>query len=167
MNVERLLENAIFASRWLQVPMYIGLIGGLLVVTVKFALEFAHLVPRAFSADEAEVIIGVLALVDMVLVANLLLMVVFSGYENFVSKLDLKGHEDVPDWLGHIDINGLKLKLITSIVAISSIQLLKGFYNVGTLADRELMWMLVMHITFVASGVLMALMDKLSVRESA
>jgi uncharacterized protein (TIGR00645 family) len=166
MTVERLLENAIFASRWLQVPMYIGLIGGLLVVTAKFALEFAHLVPRVLGADEAEVIIGVLALVDMVLVANLLLMVLFSGYENFVSKLDLKGHEDVPDWLGHIDINGLKLKLITSIVAISSIQLLKGFYNVGTLADRELMWMLVMHIAFVSSGVLMALMDRLSAKEA-
>lgn len=164
MAVERFLENAIFASRWLQVPMYIGLMGGLLIVTVKFLLEFAHLVPRVYGANEAEVIIGVLALVDMLLVANLLLMVLFSGYENFVSKLDLKGHEDVPSWLGHIDINGLKLKLITSIVAISSIQLLKSFYNVATIADRELMWMLGMHIAFVVSGVLMAWMDRISGR---
>jgi uncharacterized protein (TIGR00645 family) len=161
MAFEKLLENAIFASRWLQVPMYVGLIGGLLVITVKFILEFAHLVPLVYSASEAEVIIGLLALVDMVLVGNLLLMVLFSGYENFVSKLDLEGHADVPNWLGHIDINGLKLKLITSIVAISSIQLLKGFYNVATIADRELMWMLGMHITFVVSGVLMAWMDRL------
>ena len=165
MAIEKLLENAIFASRWLQVPMYLGLIGGLIVVTAKFMFEFAHLVPQVYGAGESDVIIGVLALVDMVLVANLLLMVLFSGYENFVSKLDLKGHEDVPAWLGHIDINGLKLKLITSIVAISSIQLLRGFYNVATLADRELMWMLIMHITFVGSGVLMALMDRLSERE--
>ncbi len=162
MAIEKLLESAIFASRWLQVPMYVGLIGGLIVISAKFMFEFAHLVPQVYGAGEADVIIGVLALVDLVLVANLLLMVLFAGYENFVSKLDLKGHEDVPSWLGHIDISGLKLKLIASIVAISSIQLLRGFYNVATISDRELMWMIGLHITFVGSGVLMALMDRLS-----
>jgi len=165
MHLERILENAIFASRWIQVPMYLGLIGALLVVTVKFAIEFVHLVPQIYAASENDVIVAVLALVDMVLVANLLLMVLFSGYENFVSKLDLKGHEDVPTWLGRIDVSGLKLRLIASIVAISSIQLLKGFLNVGTLGDRELMWMTGVHITFVVSGVLLALMDRLSERE--
>ena len=137
----------------------------MIVVTAKFALEFVHLVPQIYGAAESGLIIGVLALVDMVLVGNLLLMVLFSSYENFVSKLDLKGHEDVPSWLGHIDINGLKLKLIASIVAISSIQLLKGFFNVATVSDRELAWMLGMHVTFVTSGVLMAWTDLLSERK--
>jgi uncharacterized protein (TIGR00645 family) len=162
MSLERILENAIFASRWIQVPMYIGLIGALAIVSVKFVIAFIHLAPEIYAASENDVIIGVLALVDMVLVGNLLLMVLFSSYENFVSKLDLKGHEDVPAWLGHIDVNGLKLKLIASIVAISSIQLLKGFMNVGTLSDRELMWMTGVHVTFVVSGVLMAWMDRVS-----
>ena len=134
---ERRLESIIFQSRWLLAPLYLGLVLSILVLLGKFVKEFLHLIPMVVSGDSGNVIVGVLSLVDIVMIANLLVLIIFAGYENFVSKLDLKGHEDVPDWLGHIDINGLTLKLITSIVAISSIQLLKSFYNVATIADRE------------------------------
>lgn len=161
-RLEHALEETIFGSRWLLAPLYIGLVGSLAVVLVKFVQEFVHLVPLTLSASEAEIILAVLALVDMTLVANLILMVVFAGYENFVSKIDVAGHKDRPDWMGKVDVSGLKLRLIASIVAISSIQLLKSFMNVRDVPDREMAWMVGIHVVFVVSGVLLAVMDRIA-----
>lgn len=161
-RLEHALEETIFGSRWLLAPLYIGLVGSLAVVLVKFVQEFLHLVPLTLAASEAEIILAVLALVDMTLVANLILMVVFAGYENFVSKIDVAGHKDRPDWMGKVDVSGLKLRLIASIVAISSIQLLKSFMNVRDVPDREMAWMVGIHVVFVVSGVLLAVMDRIA-----
>jgi len=117
--------------------------------------------PAVFTMSESAVILAILTLIDLSLAGNLLLMVIFAGYENFVSKIDTGGHEDRPDWMGKVDFSGLKLKLIASIVAISGIQLLRTFMDVQNTSDRDLQWMLLIHITFVVSGVLLALMDKL------
>ncbi len=161
-RLEHALEETIFGSRWLLAPLYIGLVGSLAVVLAKFVQEFLHLVPLTLAASEAEIILAVLALVDMTLVANLILMVVFAGYENFVSKIDVAGHKDRPDWMGKVDVSGLKLRLIASIVAISSIQLLKSFMNVRDVPDREMAWMVGIHVVFVVSGVLLAVMDRIA-----
>ena len=125
--VEHLLEVVMFRSRWFLAPMYIGLVGGLLLMLVKFVQEFIHIFEHIVDTPEKEVVLSILGLVDITLVANLLIMVIFSGYENFVSKIDVATHEDRPSWMGHVDYSGLKLKLIGSIVAISAIDLLKAF----------------------------------------
>ena len=127
--IEKLIETIIFGSRWILAPMYLGLVGGLVILMMKFAQEFMHIIVHFFSATEQEVMISILALVDMSLVANLLIMVIFSGYENYVSKIDTAGSEDRPEWMGKVDFSGLKLKLIGSIVAISAIDLLKAFMH--------------------------------------
>ena len=165
--MESFIENLMFRSRWLLAPMYLGLVGGLVFLLIKFGQEFFHIAMHIFSASEREVVLSVLALVDMTLVANLLIMVIFSGYENFVSKIDVANHEDRPDWMGKVDYSGLKLKLIGSIVAISSIDLLKAFMHqadpsVTPLSDSQLGWMIGIHATFIISGVLFAIMDKLA-----
>jgi uncharacterized protein (TIGR00645 family) len=162
MPIERNLERGIFASRWLLAPFYVGLVGSLVLLLIKFVQEFIHLVPRVLELSDTEALLGVLTLVDLSLAANLLLMVIFAGYENFVSKIDAADHEDRPDWMGKIDYGGLKLKLLTSIVAISAIQLLKAFMNVHELTNEELAWMAGIHLVFVVSGVLLALMDRLA-----
>jgi uncharacterized protein (TIGR00645 family) len=162
MPIERNLERGIFASRWLLAPFYVGLVGSLVLLLIKFVQEFIHLVPRILELSDTEALLGVLTLVDLSLAANLLLMVIFAGYENFVSKIDAADHEDRPDWMGKIDYGGLKLKLLTSIVAISAIQLLKGFMNVGETSSEDLAWMVGIHLTFVVSGVLLAWMDRLA-----
>jgi uncharacterized protein (TIGR00645 family) len=162
MPIERNLERGIFASRWLLAPFYVGLIGSLVLLLVKFVQEFLHLLPQVLDLSETEALLGVLTLVDLSLAANLLLMVIFAGYENFVSKIGAADHEDRPEWMGKIDYGGLKLKLVTSIVAISAIQLLKAFMNVGEISSDELAWMVGLHLTFVVSGVLLAWMDRLA-----
>jgi len=128
---------------------------------VKFMQELAHVAPAVSTMSESAVILAILTLIDLSLAGNLSLMVIFAGYENFVSKIDTGDHEDRPDWMGKVDFSGLKLKLIASIVAISGIQLLRTFMDVQNTSDRDLQWMLLIHITFVVSGVLLALMDKL------
>ena len=165
--IEHLLEAAMFRSRWVLAPMYIGLVGGLGLMLVKFIQEFAHIVVHIIDSPEQEVVLSVLGLVDITLVANLLIMVIFSGYENFVSKIDVANHEDRPDWMGHVDYSGLKLKLIGSIVAISAIDLLKAFMHQSTvgiehLNNSQMAWMLAIHFTLILSGVLFAIMDKIS-----
>ncbi|WP_349257172.1 TIGR00645 family protein [Magnetovibrio sp.] len=159
--MERNLERLIFASRWIMAPFYLGLVVSLAMLLVKFTQELFHVAPAVFSMSESTVILAILTLIDLSLAGNLLLMVIFAGYENFVSKIDTGGHEDRPDWMGKVDFSGLKLKLIASIVAISGIQLLRSFMDVQNTSDRDLQWMLIIHITFVVSGVLLALMDKL------
>ena len=162
MHLERYLEHAIFRSRWIMAPVYLGLSGALLLLTAKFVQELVHIVPQTFHLGEEQLVLACLTLVDLALVGNLLLMVVFAGYENFVSKIDVSDHVDRPSWMGKVDMSGLKIRLIASIVAISSIQILKVFLNVEDYEDRHLGWMVAIHLTFVVSGVLLALMDFLA-----
>lgn len=159
--IERTMERLIFASRWILAPFYLGLILALCMLLVKFSQELFHVFPAVVSLSESEVIVAVLTLIDLSLAGNLLIMVIFAGYENFVSRIDTSDHEDRPDWMGKVDFSGLKLKLIASIVAISGIQLLREFMDVANASKDDLMWMLIIHMTFVISGLLLALMDYL------
>ncbi len=159
--IERRFEQIIFASRWLLAPFYLGLVIALGLLLIKFLQEVVHIAPHVLEMAEKDVLLAVLTLIDLSLAGNLLLMVIFSGYENFVSKIDVANHEDRPDWMGKVDFGGLKLKLIASIVAISGIHLLKSFMNLANVTQNELMWLVIIHMTFVVSGVLLALMDRL------
>ncbi len=164
-HVETFVEKALFAARWLLAPFYFGLAISLIVLLIKFLAELLHLLHGAFSLTESDVILGVLALVDLCLTGSLLIIVIFSGYENFVSRIDHTGHKDWPAWMGTIDFSGLKLKLLSSIVAISAIQLLKQFMSIKIVTpenERVLFWMVVIHVVFVASSVLLALSDRIS-----
>jgi len=159
---ERSLEAMLFASRWLLAPFYVGLALSILVLLIKFVEEFFHIASRAFDSTEAGVVLGVLSLVDLALTGSLLVIVIFSGYENFVSRIDHSKHKDWPAWMGTIDFTALKLKLLSSIVAISAIQLLKQFMDVKTSSDRDLFWYVVIHLVFVGSSVLLALSDRIA-----
>lgn len=161
-SFENVLEKVLFASRWILAPFYLGLAVALFVLLIKFASELAHITMHAFTSTESEVILGILALVDLTLTGSLVVIVIFSGYENFVSKIDHSGHRDWPEWMGTIDFTGLKLKLLSSIVAISAIQLLKQFMSVSTVSERDLMWLVIIHVVFVVSSVLLALSDRIS-----
>jgi uncharacterized protein (TIGR00645 family) len=164
--VERTLESTIFNSRWLLAPFYLGLVVSILLLLVKFVQDLFFLFTHVWSATEAEVIIHILTLVDMSLVGSLLLMIIFSGYEIFVSKIHITNHEDRPDWMGKVNFGGLKLKVIGAIVAISAIDLLKTFVNIPDVPTDAhttvLMWKVIIHMTFVISGVLFAVMDRIS-----
>lgn len=161
-KIENAFEHLLFSSRWLMAPVYFGLVLAMVVLLIKFGKEVLRIFSEIMTASGGELIIGVLSLVDIALIMNLLIIIMFSGYENFVSKMeDLHAHQDRPDWMGHIGFSDLKIKLIGSIVAISGIELLKGFMNVDNLSDRHLGWMVGIHITFLLSGVLYALMDRL------
>ncbi|OQW91945.1 MAG: hypothetical protein BWK78_03115 [Thiotrichaceae bacterium IS1] len=161
-GIEGVIETVIFQSRWLLAPLYLGLVGTLLILMVKFIEKLTKLAMITFSASSTELIIHVLGLIDVVLIANLLLIIIFSGYENFVSKIDaVKGHVDRPDWMGKVDYTALKLKVIGSIVAISSIELLKVFINIHNIPQYDAMWQVIIHLTFVVSGVLFALMERI------
>ncbi len=166
-SVERLIERGLFASRWLMAPFYIGLVGALVILLYSFVAELVHFffTISDFTADKA--VLGVLSLIDLSLAGNLLLIVIFSGYENFVSKFDDADHEDRPEWQGTVDFSALKLKLVASIVAISGIHLLKVFMNVNQTPDRDVQWMVTIHLVFVVSGVLLALMDRIAVSSKA
>ncbi len=162
-QLERKFEHLLFTSRWLMAPVYLGLVLAMLVLLVKFVKEVWSLFAHLATASGGDLIIGVLSLVDIALIMNLLIIIMFSGYENFVSKMeDLHEHQDRPDWMGHIGFSDLKMKLIGSIVAISGIELLKGFMNVANLTDRQLGWMVGIHVTFLFSGLLYAGMDRLA-----
>jgi len=171
-SVETAFEKTLFASRWLMAPMYLGLAVALGMLTVIFVRELLDALPMVLELKAEQVILVVLTLIDLTLAANLLLIVLFSGYENFVSKLDIAEGADRPDWMGTVDFSALKMKLIASIVAISAIDLLKRFFAISEMTadpisiERELRWLIIVHLTFVASGVLMALMDWLSARSA-
>jgi uncharacterized protein (TIGR00645 family) len=160
--IERPLERFLFSSRWLLAPFYLGLVFTLPILLLKALKELAHLVAHAWTATESEIILGVLAFVDLTLMASLIVIIIFSGYENFVSRIDASEHRDWPEWMGKIDFTGLKLKLMSSIVAISAIQVLKAFMNVQNVSDRDLMWHVSIHLVFVGSGLIMALTDRVS-----
>ena len=159
---EQFLERFIFGSRWLLAPFYLGLVGAIALLLYKFVKEFINLLPVVWSGDGGQVMVGVLTLVDVALVANLLLIIIFAGYENFVSKIDTGDHEDRPDWMGHVSFSDLKIKVIGSIVAISGIELLKAFVDVDAYTTEQLAWKVGLHMTFVVSGVLFAVMDRLT-----
>ena len=169
-QIETRFERGLFASRWLMAPMYLGLIVSLAMLVIVFMRELIHYAPQAFTMTSEQVILVVLTLIDLSLAGNLLLIVLFSGYENFVSKLDIDDAVDRPPWMGTVDFSGLKMKLIASIVAISGIHLLKRFMEIGetsaSLNEPQLMWLVIIHLTFVASGVLLALMDWLTAQTS-
>lgn len=156
------IETLIFGARWILAPFYVGLAASLIVLLIKFMGELFHITSHAFTATESEVILGVLSLVDLALTGSLLIIVILSGYENFVSRIDLSDHKDWPSWMGTIDFSALKLKLLSSIVAISAIQLLKQFMSINTVSDRDLMWLVIVHAVFVISSVLLALSDRIA-----
>ena len=158
-DAEKVVERLIFASRWLQVPLYLGLFGTLVILLVRFAFEFVELAHKAIGVDESHVILGVLTLVDLVMVANLIVMVVISGYENFVSRFDTQSGE--VHWLGTIDVGSLKIKVASTIVAISSIHLLQIFLNHNIYTAEQLMWLTIMHLAFVLSALLLAYIDRI------
>jgi uncharacterized protein (TIGR00645 family) len=161
-RVEFYMERLLFASRWLMAPFYCGLVITLFVLMIKFCQELFAFLPNMFEAKETALIVWILTLIDLSLAGNLLLIVIFSGFENFVSKMDIGDHEDKPSWMGKVDFGGMKLKLVASIVAISAIQLLKTFMNIHAVSENEAFWQVVVHLTFVGSGVLLALMDWIS-----
>ncbi len=160
--MERLLEKFLCASRWLLAPFYVALVACLAGLLVKAMQEVWHFSTSIFTASETDVILGVLAIIDLTLTGSLIVIVIFSGYENFVSKIDETAHPDWPEWMGKIDFTALKLKLLSSIVAISAIQLLKSFMDLKNMSDRELMWLVVIHMVFVVSGIILAWTDKVS-----
>jgi uncharacterized protein (TIGR00645 family) len=160
--LERAFERFIFASRWLMAPFYLGLIAALVALVVVFAQDIVGEILKLPELKETDVIVWVLSLIDLSLAANLLIMVIFAGYENFVSKMDIGDHPDRPSWMGKVDFSGMKLKLVASIVAISAIHLLRAFMEVETIDDRSLRWKVIIHVVFVISGVLLALMDWIS-----
>ena len=159
---ERMLELWLFRSRWLMAPFYVGLVLALAALLFVFGVEVWHELSHLTSMKGEDAIMMALSLIDLSLAANLVLIVVFSGYENFVSKIDIGDDEDRPEWLGAIDFSGLKMKLVASIVAISAIALLRAFMQMAdgeAINERTLGWMIGTHLTFVVSGVLLALMD--------
>ena len=161
-RVERFVERTIFASRWLLAPFYLGLAVSLLVLLAKFGQKMGALITNAFFAGGADAITGVLSLIDLSLIANLLLIVMFSGYENFVSRFELSDQKYKPSWLGHVNFGDLKLKLLTSIVAISAVHLLESFMNIDQSSDRELAWSVGILLVLVLTGVLVAVMNCVS-----
>jgi uncharacterized protein (TIGR00645 family) len=164
---ERIVETVVFACRWLLAPFYVGLALSIVILLIKFLEELFHLAAHAFTSTESQVILGVLSLVDMALTGSLLIIVIFSGYENFVSRIDHSDHKDWPQWMGTIDFSALKLKLLSSIVAISAIQLLKQFMAVNNASDRDLYFLIAIHVVFVVSSVLLALADRIAGHEPA
>ncbi|HHU4723236.1 TPA: TIGR00645 family protein [Klebsiella quasipneumoniae] len=160
--MERFLENAMYASRWLLAPVYFGLSLGLIALTIKFFQEIFHILPHIFSVSESDMILTLLSLVDMTLVGGLLVMVMFSGYENFVSQLDINEGKEKLSWLGKIDATSLKNKVAASIVAISSIHLLRVFMDAKNVPDNKLMWYVIIHLTFVLSAFVMGYLDRLT-----
>ncbi len=156
-----MMEGFIFWSRWIQAPLYLGLIVAQAAYVYQFMHELAHLISKIGSLSEAEVMLIVLGLIDVVMIANLLIMVIVGGYETFVSRLDLDEHPDQPEWLSHVNAGVLKVKLAVALIGISSIHLLKTFINVEQLPDRVVQWQVVLHLTFVVSAVMIALTDKI------
>ncbi len=160
-SIERAVERVIFASRWFQVPLYLGLVAVLVMLAAKFVLGLGHLSVELWTMGESSVVLAVLTLVDVVMVANLIVMVVISGYENFVSRLELEDAADKLSWFGKLDAGSLKIKLASSIVAISSIHLLKAFLDVNDIPNDKVLLLIAIHLTFIASALLLAYLDRM------
>ena len=161
--IERVIELIIFNSRWLMAPFYLGIVVALLVLLFQFGVDLFEFVLNARGAGESAIILGVLGLVDITFTGSLIVIVIFSGYENFVSRIDAAEHPDWPDWLAKVDFAGLKQKLMASIVAISAIQVLKAFMNIDTNFDpTKLAWLVGVHLAFVVSAFMLAISDRWS-----
>lgn len=155
------LPALIFSSRWLQLPLYLGLIVAQGVYVILFLKELWHLVHGATSLSEQDIMLLVLGLIDVVMISNLLIMVIVGGYETFVSRLHLEDHPDQPEWLSHVNASVLKVKLATAIIGISSIHLLKTFINAANYDLKVLMWQTIIHVVFLLSALAIALTDRL------
>ncbi|MBM4134711.1 MAG: TIGR00645 family protein [Nitrospira sp.] len=164
-RIEQGFEVLIFASRWIQAPLYAGLIVAELLYAYKFLTELGEMVYHLSTLTETVFMLGILSLIDITMVANLLTMVVIGGYATFVSKLDLEGHRDRPEWLSHVDPGTIKVKLAASLIGISSIHLLKAFVNVGNVSVEHIKWQILIHMTFLGSAILLAYTDKLMQRD--
>lgn len=180
-----LVGYAIFASRWLQAPLYLGLILAQAIYVVVFMIELWHLAEGVIAhpekIDEADIMLAVLGLIDVVMIANLLIMVIIGGYETFVSRINVDGHPDQPEWLSHVNANVLKVKLAMAIIGISSIHLLKTFIEVGDMTDglakgtetgqsyssEGVMWQVIIHSVFILSALALALIDRMSYHKVA
>jgi uncharacterized protein (TIGR00645 family) len=165
-KLEIITERLLFASRWILAPIFLGLSLALIALGLKFFQEAYHVVTHALTTDESDLVLTVLAMIDIVLVASLIVMVMFSGYENFVSTIDAKGSDSL-NWLGKLDAGTLKLKVAASIVAISSIHLLRKFMEIEktvetTDGNAKIMWYVIMHMAFVLSAVFLGVLDKMS-----
>ena len=158
--LERLIEQVIFYSRWLLAPLYLGLCLGLVILLVSFVAEFFHFFSTSGVFHSKESTLFILELIDLVLIASLVTMVAIAGYENFVSKIDFKENMERPDWMGKVDFAGLKLKVISALVAISSIELLKVFLSSSSYTEEETLWRVIIHSVFVFSGMIFALTEK-------
>ena len=158
--MDAIVERIMYASRWLLAPIYIGLSLALVALGIKFFQEIFHVLPHVIQIGEADLVLVVLSLIDIALVAGLIIMVMFTSYENFVSRIDLSDDTEKLSWLGTLDTNTLKSKVAASIVAISSIHLLKIFVNAANVENDKLLWYVLIHLTFVISAVAMGLLDK-------
>ena len=169
-RIEAGFERVLFASRWLLAPMYLGLVAALGMLVIVFLRQTLYYVPQALDLTSEGAILATLALIDLVLAGNLLVIVILSGYESTVSRIEVGDESERPAWMGSVDFAGLKMKLIASIVAISAVDLLKRFMEIGrpgverTTTDTDLAWLAGLHLVFVASGLLMAIMDWFSAR---
>jgi uncharacterized protein (TIGR00645 family) len=161
MNVESFVEKTLFASRWLLCPLYIGLAFLLVLFSIHFFRELIDIAIRAFSLTETDLVIQALTLIDLALAGGLVVMIMLSGYENFVSKLDVADAEKSISWLGKLDTGSLKLKVSATIVTISAVQLLKAYLEINAVANDKLLWLVVTHLTFVVSALLLTVMDRL------
>jgi uncharacterized protein (TIGR00645 family) len=166
--LEKLLEFSLFKSRWLLAPFYVGLVFSLAMLLIAFVQELVHALAGVLHASPEQIILATLSLIDLSLAANLVVIVIFSGYENFISKIDTGDSEDRPSWMGTLDFSGLKMKLIGSIVAISAISLLRAFMSLTEqdipLDEARVRWLVILHLTFIVSGVLFAAMDWIAAR---
>ncbi|MGY3804330.1 TIGR00645 family protein [Pigmentibacter ruber] len=159
LKIETTLEYIIFASRWLQAPLYFGLIIAQIAYTIKFIQELVHIIGSATVTTELQLLLGILSLVDFTMVANLLAMVIIGGYATFVSKLNVENHDDKPDWLDHIDPGTIKVKLASSLIGISSIHLLRSFIDISVSDIEKIKWQIIIHLTFIASTVFLAISE--------
>ena len=166
-RLHTIIESVIFESRWLQAPLYLGLIVALGVYVYQFMIELIHLVTQIGSLSESDIMLMVLGLVDVVMIANLLVMVIIGGYETFVSRLELDNHPDQPEWLAHMNASMLKVKLAVSLIGISSIDLLRTFINAAHLEDRVILWRVIIHVTFLVSALALAFTDRLMINSPA
>jgi len=163
--MERLFEKLLYSARWIMAPIYLGLSFILLALGIKFFQEVWHILPHIFTITETDLVLVTLSLIDISLVGGLIIMVMFSGYENFVSKIDVGDNSDKLVWLGKLDTGSLKNKVSASIVAISSIHLLKVFMNTENVPDEKIKWYLLLHVTFVLSAFAMGYLDKITKKE--
>jgi len=167
-HIEQVVEKVLFGGRWLLAPLYVGLLLSLVPLIYRFFIEFIHLMEGIATLEMQQITLKILELLDVVLLGNLIIIVIFAGYENFVSKINVAANSvDRPHWMGRVDYSGLKIKLIGSLVAISVIELLKDFMMEGAYDDKTQMWRIIIHVTFVLSGVLFALMDFIADKREA